>query len=367
MVKKEAIQFWRYKMLLIFALLVPVVQLQGVARMAGEGVMQLPMAVYDRDKSASSRSLVTMLENSDLFRAEVYVDKPDTLKQHLHTGEVRAGLVIPPGFGSDLLSGEMATVQILLDASEPGAASQADAYLARVGPLYARALSGGRAADMAIRVTTQIDARTRIWFNESMQEMIFRLPGALAAGVAMLAIFLPAAMIVRERERGTLEQLFVTPIKPMEIIFSKAVLAMVIAYASFVMMLAVTTLGYDVPMRGSAALLLALGAFYIFVEMGIGLIISVVAQTQGQALLVAFFWSLLERILSGQILPVENMPRPAQLAAQLAPLTHFTAIVRDIMLKGAGLVDLRTELAALALLGVGLYALAASRLQKRLD
>ena len=120
-------------------------------------------------------------------------------------------------------------------------------------------------------------------------------------------------------------------------------------------------------MRGSTALLMGLAVFYILVEMGLGLIISVVARTQGQALLVAFFWSLLERILSGQVLPVENMPRAAQWVAQLAPLTHFTAIVRDVMLKGAGLADLRAEILALLLLGVGLYALAAGRLQKRLD
>ena len=265
------------------------------------------------------------------------------------------------------MTGRETAIQVLLDASEPGAASQANAYLERAGLLYAQDLSGGGGGNASIRITTHVELRTRIWFNEAMREEVFRLPGALASGLATLAIFLPAAMIVRERESGTLEQLFVTPIRSLEIIVGKATLAMVITYIAFLGMLALTVFHHKVPMRGSTALLMVLAVFYIFVEMGIALIVSVVARTQSQALMVAFFWSLLERILSGQILPVENMPRAAQLVAQLAPLTHFTAIVRDVMLKSAGLADLWTEIVALALLGIAFYTLAASRLQKRLD
>jgi ABC-2 type transport system permease protein len=367
MIRKEAIQFWRYKALLVFVFLLSILQLLGVARMASVNVMQLPMAVYDQDRSASSRHIVEMLENSELFLAHIYVSDLAEMDRLLGSGEVRAGLTIPSGFEADLLSAEETAVQVLLDASEPGAASQANAYLERAGLLYAQELSGRRVGNASIRITTQVESRTRIWFNEAMREEVFRLPGALACGVAMLAIFIPAAVIVRERESGTLEQLFVTPIKPLEIIISKAALAMAITYIAFLGMLALTVFHFEVPMRGSTIRLMALVAFYIFVEMGVGLIISIVARTQGQALLVVFFWHLLERILSGQILPVENMPRAAQLGAQFAPLTHFTAIVRDVMLKGAGLPDLQTEIVALVLLGTALYTLAASRLQKRLD
>ncbi len=367
MIRKEAIQFWRYQALLIFVFLFSILQLQGMARMASDNVMQLPMAIYDQDRSASSRRIVEMLENSDLFLAHVYVRDLAEMDRLLGSGEVRAGLTIPSGFEDDLSSSEESAVYVLLDASEPAAASQANAYLERTGPLFAQELSGRRVGNASIRIITQVELRTRIWFNEAMREEVFRLPGALASGVATLSIFLTAAVIVRERESGTLEQLFVTPIRSWEIIAGKATLATIITYIAFLEMLALTVFHYDIPMRGSTALLMMLAIFYIFVEMGVGLIISVVARTQSQALLVAFFWSLLERILSGQILPVENMPRAAQLVAQLAPLTHFTSIVRDVMLRGAGLADLRTEIVALALLGIALYTLAASRLQKRLD
>ncbi len=383
MVWKEVLQFWRYKTLLIFAILLPVIQLQGVARSSSTRTMELPMAVYDQDRSSSSRQLVEMLAASDLFTTAYHVHSLSDMERLLEQGSAKAGLTIPADFESSLTRGQEAAVQMLLDASEPAAASKAAAYLASVAPRYAQRLSGGHGArvhppggggdaasrsDAALAILiTRVEPRSRIWFNEDMREEAFRLPGAMASSVAMLAIFLTAAVIVKERETGTLEQLFVTPIQPFEVILSKGSLAMVITYITFLEMLALCVFHYDVPLRGSVTLLMGVTAFYIFVEMGLGLIISVIAHTQGQALLAAFFWSLLERILSGQILPVENMPRAAQVAAQLAPLTHFTAIVRGIMLKGNRIADLGPQLLALAGLGTLLYAAATRRLRKRLE
>jgi ABC-2 type transport system permease protein len=189
----------------------------------------------------------------------------------------------------------------------------------------------------------------------------------MAAAVAMLSMLLPAVAIVQERERGTLEQLFVTPMRSIELILSKGIVAAVLAFVGFLEALALATLYLKVPFRGSLALLMVLTVFYIFVEMGWGLFVSAVVRTQGQALLAAFFWLMLESVLSGQILPVENMPKVVQVVAQLAPNTHFTVIVRNIMLRGAGLADLWPRLAMLVGLGVVLYTLAAVRLRKRLD
>jgi ABC-2 type transport system permease protein len=366
-VKKEFIQFWRYKTLLIFTLLLPVIQLQGVARSSATPTMELPMAVYDQDHSASSRELVQMLDASDVFAADYTVFSAAELARLLENGTAKAGLTIPPDFGSRFSRGDLSTVQMVMDASEPSATAQASSHLERAAPLYAQGLSDAGSADLSFVVNGRVEPRSRVWFNEEMREELFRLPGAMASSVAMLAIFLTASVIVRERETGTLEQLFVTPIRPVELIVSKGLLTMVVTYVAFLEMLALCIFHFGVPLRGSLALLLGLTAFYAFVEIGFGLIISVIAHTQGQALLTAFFWSLLERILSGQILPVENMPQAAQVAAQFAPLTHFTAIVRGIMLKGSTLPDLAPQLFALIGLAVALYAVAARGLNKRLD
>jgi ABC-2 type transport system permease protein len=366
LVRKEAVQFWRYKTLLLFAILLPVIQLRGVARSTTK-TLELPMVVYDQDHSASSRRLAEMLDASDLFTWVGSVPSRAEVERRLEAGTAEAGLTIPAAFERDLLRGRPVTVQLTVDASEPAAASQVNAYLERAAPLYAQRLVGQKPAGLAIAVHPAVETRSRVWFNEEMREETFRLPGAMASGVAMLAIFLTAAVIVRERETGTLEQLFVTPVQPLELIVSKSLLALLITYVAFLEMLSLCVFRFGIPLRGSLPLLMALTGFYIFVEMGLGLLISVVAQTQGQALLAAFFWSLLERILSGQILPVENMPPIAQAVAQLVPLTHFTAIVRGIMLRGVGLTDVRVQLLALAGLGGAIYALAATRLQKRLD
>jgi ABC-2 type transport system permease protein len=164
-----------------------------------------------------------------------------------------------------------------------------------------------------------------------------------------------------------LEQLFVTPLRSIELILSKGVLAAGIAFVGFLEALALITIGLGVPFRGSLVLLLGLAVFYILVEMGWGLFVSAVVRTQGQALLAAFFWLMLESILSGQVLSVENMPAVVRAVAQLAPNTHFATIVRSIMLRGAGLTDLWPQVIALAVLGILLYTAAAIRLRKRLD
>jgi ABC-2 type transport system permease protein len=200
-----------------------------------------------------------------------------------------------------------------------------------------------------------------------MRREVFQLPGEMAGGVALLAILLPALAIIREREEGTLEQLFVTPLRSIELVVGKSVLTLMITSLVFLGMLSLNVLYFEVPMRGSVGLLLALTVFYIFVEMGWGLLISATARTQGQGFLGAFIVVILEVILSGQILPVEYMPRAAQGLANLMPNRHYTAIVRDIMLKGSTLADLWPHLLTLGVVGLVLYVLVVNRLQKRLE
>lgn len=360
---KEALQFLRYRLLLVFVLLFPVWNLISVAGSIAEGIIHIPTAVYDRDNSAESRRLVTMLRQSRHFDPDTYVGSQAELERLLERGTVRVGVVIPPGFGRDLAAGESpATVQVLLDGSEVTTSLLAQAYLEGMSWAY-----NSRMAARSVVNLSYLDTRTRIRFNEGLRGEDFQLPAEMAGAVALLAVFLPAVAIVRECELGTLEQLFVTPLRPLELIVGKSLLALVITYLGFAGMLALNVFHFRVPLRGSAVLLLVLTACYIFVELGWGLLISVVARTQGQGLLAAFFVVVLEIILAGQVLPVEFMPRVVQAVSYLAPNRHYTAIVREIMLRGAGLADLWPHVAALAVLGIGLYALAAARLRKRLD
>jgi ABC-2 type transport system permease protein len=367
---KEALQFLRYRLLLVFVLLFPVWNLTSVAGSIAEGIMHIPTAVYDQDNSAESRRLVAMLRQSRRFDPDTYVGSQAELERLLERGTVRVGVVIPPGFGSDLGAGEDgATVQVLLDGSEIATSLLAQAYLEGMSFAYNRQITGEELGVLSVVIADleQVEARTRVWFNEGLRGEDFQLPAEMAGAVALLAVFLPAVAIVRERELGTLEQLFVTPLRPIELIVGKSLLALVITYLGFVGMLALNVFHFRVPLRGSPVLLLVLTGYYIFVEIGWGLLISVVARTQGQGLLAAFFVVVLEIILAGQILPVEFMPRAVQVVSYLAPNRHYTAIVRSIMLRGTGLAELWPQVVALGVLGSGLYFLAATRLRKRLD
>ncbi len=373
LVWKEALQFWRYKLLLAFLLVFPALDMFGVAEAVSAEIMHIPTAVYDQDGSRHSRELVGMLRGSHLFAPDVYVGSQEELERLLMEGTVKVGLVIPPDFGADLIGGRGTTVQALQDGTEALTAMISGAYLEGASYVYARRLAGGTGSSLGATLSVSVgqvelvDPRSRIWFNEDLRKEDFQVPAEMAAAVAWLATLLPAVAIVRERERGTLEQLFVTPLRSIELIAGKAALAAMIAFLGFLEALAVATLYLRVPLRGSLGLLLILGAFFICVEMGWGLVISAVVRTQGQAFIASIFWLMLESILSGQILPVENMPGAVQAAAQLMPSTHFSAITRYVMLRGSTLADLWPQIIALAILGVVLYGLAAARLQKRLD
>ena len=367
LVWKEFVQFLRYRLLLIFVIVFPVWNLASVAGSIAEGILHIPTAVYDQDCSPDSRRLVEMLSNSRHFDVVRYVSTRTELAQLLEQGTARVGVIIPRGFGTDLVSNE-AVVQVLLDGTEITTSLLAQAYLEAMAYEYTQQMVG---EDLQLAVAVgdleQLEARSRVWFNEGLRTENFQLPAEMAGGVALLAVFLPAVAIVREREQGTLEQLFVTPIRPIELIVGKSLLALFVTYLGFLGMLALNVYHFEIPLRGSLVLLMVLTGYYIFVELGWGLLISVSAKTQGQGLLLAFFLVVLEVILSGQILPVEFMPRPVQAISYLAPNKHYTTIVRAVMLRGVGLADLWPQVIALGVLGVVLYTIAAFRLRKRLD
>ncbi|NIO72229.1 MAG: ABC transporter permease [Anaerolineae bacterium] len=370
LVWKEAIQFLRYKLLLAFVLVFPVWNLWSVAGSVSRGIMHIPTAVYDQDHSPASRRLVAMLRNSQHFDTDYYVSSQAELERLLERGTVKVGLLIPQDFEAELsVGGRGTTAQVLLDGTETTTSLLAQAYLDGAAYEYVQQILDQESSGEAVVIgeLEQVEARSRVWFNEELRREVFQLPAEMAGALAMLAVLLPAVAIVREREMGTLEQLFVTPMYPIELIVGKSLVAFLIAYLSFLGMLALNVFHFQVPLRGSLALLMILTGYYIFVELGWGLLISVVARTQGQGFLGAAFFVILEVILSGQVLPVEYMPRAAQVVSLLMPNRHYTAIVRGIMLKGSTLGDLWPQVIALGILGIILYALAANRLRKRMD
>lgn len=367
LLKKEAVQLLRNKFLLAFVLLFPLWNLSSIANMVAQGIMHIPTAVFDQSLSRESRRLIGIVDNSNGFEVTHSAQSPAELELLLQRGSARVGVIIPPDFSAAIAQNKTAAVQILLDGSETTTSLLAQAYLDGVSRAFNIQMMGEKIGAVDLENLLVVKTETRVWFNESLRRLVFQLPGEIAGGVALLAILLPAVSIVRERENGTLEQLFVTPLRSVELIAGKITLTLVITFTAFTGMLALTVLHFGVPMKGSLPLLLGLAAYYICVEMGWGLLISASARTQGQGFLGAFFVVIAEVIFSGQILPVEYMPPAAQWASHLTPNKYFTTIMREVTLKNASLADLWPEVAALTLLGVGLYTVTIIQLKKGLE
>lgn len=357
LVWKELTQLWRDRILAPVVILGPVLELIAVAYISTAGIEHLPTAVVDLDHSAESRALITALANTGTFDIRYFPPSPTDLPLLVDRGTVMVGMVIPAGFAADLADPLAAPpqVQVVIDGSEPLAARAA------VGAIEGAVATFGervavRPVALGARAELPIDPRVRVRFNEELREANYMIPSELGFMLAAVAMMVASLGIARERELGTLEQLMVTPLRPIELIIGKAVPAVLLGYTVFLLMLAIALVGFDVPMRGSWPLLLGLALFYIFVELGWGIMASAVAETQLQALLLVFVFAMVETVFSGYAFPVEHMPRALQLASNLFPIKHWLIVFRSILLKGAGPSAYWQELVALALLGTGIVS-----------
>jgi ABC-2 type transport system permease protein len=368
LVVKEMIHLRRDLLLVSFVVLGPVSELVLIAWSTSAPIEHLPTAIVDRDRTELSRGLVVAMQNSDTFDAMYFPDGEEEVSQLLDAGSVTAGVVIPAGFSEDLslLSGQQAEVQIILDGSDPTAARPAERSARGVIDSYGREQLGTHLGAASRRVGEVIRADVRVWYNEDLSEANYTVPSEMGFMLEMVALMIAAISIARERELGTFEQLMVTPVRSWELIIGKAIPAVVISYADFLIMLGITVFGFGVPMKGSLPLLLVLALLYIFVELGWGLLISGVSSSQLQALLLVMVVYMVGMVFSGYAFPVDTMPPAMQVVANLVPIKHWLLVMRDIMLKGAGITVFWKELVALAALGVLINSVTLTILRRRL-
>ncbi len=349
---KEFIQLARDRLLAPFVLLGPLTELLMVAWSTSQGIEHLPTAVLDMDHSYASRGLITAMTNSETFDP-YFVDSLDQITQEVNQGRALAAWVIPPNFEAQLLdpSGQ-AAVQLIVDG--------ADVVAAQTATEVAKGLVASYGQEMVLQSagvspSSPLDMSLRVWFNEEMKASNYMIPSELGFIAAAIAAMIASMAIARERELGTLEQLLVTPISSMELVIGKSIMAVALGYAEFLLMLGAVVWLFDVPMRGSLPLLMIVAFFYMIVELGWGLMISAVARSQMQALLVAFAVIMVMVIFSGYAFPVDTMPPVMQTISNIFPLKHWLMIFRSILLKGAGVEIFWRELLAIAGLGAIIY------------
>ncbi len=356
LITKEFIQLFRDRLLAPFVLLGPLAELLMIAWSTSQGIDHLPTAVLDMDLSQASRGLVVAMENAETFDP-YYVDSLDQVTDDIDGGRALAAWVIPAGFQAGLegAGADRPQVQLIVDGSDVASAQTAAESGQGLAASY-----GGQFSVQALNSTSgaaaPLDMSLRVWFNEELKESNFMIPSELGFIAAAISAMLASMVIARERELGTLEQLVVTPVTPGQLVIGKSVMAVSLGYTLFLLMLGMVVWLFDVPMRGSLPLLMVLAFIYILVELGWGLMISSVARTQMQALLICFMVVMVMIIFSGYAFPVDTMPPFMQTISNIFPLKHWLIIFRGILLKGAGLDVFWREFLAILGLGVVIYS-----------
>jgi len=363
-IAKEFIQLWRDRLALTLALFIPVVMLFIFGWAINTDVKHVPTAVFDQSGEVEARKLLEALENSQYFDVRHWARSHRDLTRMIDDGTAKVGVVIPPDFGRQLAR-RAASIQIIVDASDPMVATSAMNAATSLGATRSLEVLAQTVEGTAL--SPPVDFRVRAWYNPDLVSAIFIVPGLIGALLMQTTVSVMAISIVRERERGTLEGLVVSPIRRWELLVGKIIPNLLVAYGQMTMALLVARFGFDVPIRGSLLLLYALSLLFMWGTLGVGIYLSAAARTVPQAMQLAFMTFLPSVYLSGLLFPIEGMPWGAQYLAAIIPLTYYLRVVRGIVLKGIGLEYLWPELLPLIVFGAVVFTLSILRFRKQLD
>lgn len=367
LIKKEFIQIIRDPRTLGLTFVFPILMLFLLGYATTNDVRNIPLAIWDQDKTQSSRELLDAYRVADYFIFSHEVSSRDEIEQLLDTGEARAALIIPEGYARQAARGETAEVAFIIDGSDPTVANTALSAATLIGQSRGAAVLRQRAAVQGSTGVTPIEILTQVWYNPEMVSAYFMIPALIGMILQFLTTILTASSIVREREHGTIEQLIVTPLKPWELVVGKIMPYILIAFFDTVEVLIAGVLFFHIPINGSLGLLLLLSGLFLVTTLGIGLFISTLANTQQEAILTTMFTILPSIFLSGYLFPMAAMPKVLQWISYTVPLRYFLIISRGIVLKGVGIGSLRGEVIALSIFAVVVMGAAAVRFRKRLD
>jgi ABC-2 type transport system permease protein len=365
---KELVQLRRDRMTFGMMVGLPIMQLLLFGYAINNDVRHMPTVVYDQDHSSEARDLVQRMVVTGFYDVVGEVRDYDEISRAMREGRARVAVVIPPRFGEALRGGRAAQAQLVVDGSDPQTVASATNTAISLG--ITRASEVGRERLASRGQLARVDALSiepTTWYNPELKTAIYVVPGLVGVILTMTMIMFTSMAIVRERERGTLEQLIVSPVGRVELVIGKILPYIAIGYVQMSLILAAGRVVFHVPLQGSLALLYVLASAFIAANLALGLVFSTIAKTQQQAMQMSFFFLLPNILLSGFVFPYEGMPRPAQWLSEALPLTHFLRIVRGITLKGAVFFEVRSEFLQLSLILAILLALSSSRISKKLN
>ena len=366
-VKKEFYQVRQDKRMMLVSFMAPILQVLLLGYAATTDIKYTIMVVCDMDRSATSREFIEQFTNSNYFVQKYQVDAIQDIDGYIEKSSATVALIIPANFGDDIAARRTAEVQMIMDGSDANTANMLLGYANQIVGEYGRTVVIRNSLLKQPPPGGRVLPEPRVWFNPDLKSSNYMVPGVVAFVLMIITMTLTALGIVREKEDGTLEQLFVTPIKPYQLIAGKLVPFVIIGFIDVIVVLALARYWFEVPMRGHLLTLWFLSGLFILTTLGLGVFVSTVAKTQQQAMLIAqFFFFLPFMYLSGFTFPIANMPKIIQYFTYLIPLRYFLEIVRGLFLKGSGLAELWPQGLALLVIGVSVFTLSVLRFRRRL-
>jgi len=367
-IRKEVLQILRDRRTLTTIISLPILQLILYGYLSND-VTHIPTVVLDQSHTPDSRRLLDAFRNTTYVDFRYYVTGFEQVRRLIDGGQAKIGIVIPPDYAQRIRVGRTATAEVIVDASEPTSARTMLGVAGQIGQVLS--------TDVIVRQTrrltgagppsTPVDIRARAWYNPTLQNVNFIVPGVIAIILIFVTTFQAVTVIVRERERGTMEQLVVTPVTGLELILGKVIPLVALGYIQITVTLLLASVWFHMPIKGSLVLLYVLSLAFFFSTLGVGALISAVSKTFQQAAQMTQLVLLPSILLSGFIFPRESLPTALQVVGALFPLTYFVTIIRGILIKGVGLADLWRQIIPLVGLGVLVFAVAINRFQKRID
>ncbi len=363
-VKKEFLQLFRDPRMIFIALAAPLVQLLIFGYVATVDLKNVKTAVLDSDRTYYSRSYLSGFKNSGYFDFAYNVSNEKQMIYLMDRGDIQLGLHVPVNFGEYAVKRRGAEVLAIIDGTNSSAATIISGYINQINNIKnAEMAKSGFAANLL----NLIDLRLRVWYNAELKSINFMVPAIFATVLMLISVILTASSIVKEKEKGTIEMLSVTPLRPYEIILGKLIPYSLVAIFDIILIFLLAILWFKVPMRGSFSLLLILGSIFLISGLGLGIFISTIAKTLRQTIVGAMIILLPSFMISGFIFPIENMPKIIQLVTYFIPLRYFLVITRGIFLKGSGIFYLWNNVWPLMLFGAVILTLSVLRFRKKIE
>lgn len=356
---KEFLHIFRDPPSVVMSLMMPILFTIVFGYAVTTDVNHVPMAILDNDHTTESKNLTEKFLNADYFVLKAAVNNQHDIEKLMDEGKIKAALLIPDGYSRDLQKGLKPESLLIIDGTDPNIARTALQYGSLISNVYQMTATNGQ---------FQLpQMKTRVWYNPNLESSKFIVPGLIGLIMQNITIMLTAFSMVREKEKGTIEQLMVSPLRPWELVLGKMVPYVLIGSLDFIIALWFGTWLFHVPIRGSLGLLLLLGFGFVICALAIGMLISTKANNQLQAMQIAFMTILPTILLSGFMFPRESMPKAIYMIGNVIPLTYFLNILRGIILKGVDITAIWQDVLCVVGIGAFLLFMAITRFHKRLD